>query len=139
MFRLCYISTSRQPISERLCEQILRASRKNNERDGITGLLIAGSNRFLQALEGEEGAVRTAYERIKQDPRHFACVLLAQESTQKREFPFWSMGFERSDEGRSGLSDAQFAATLVGQVSDPNLRAQFEGFLALQWRSDRAA
>ena len=76
MFRLCYISTSREPIDAELCDGILRVSRRNNDRDGVTGLLIAGRHRFFQALEGEEGAVRRAFDRIRQDPRHFACVVI---------------------------------------------------------------
>ena len=37
------------------------------------------------------------------------------------------------------MSDAQLAAAMIGQIADRNLRAQFEGFLTLQWRGDRAA
>ena len=139
MFRLSYISTSRQPIDAELCEAILDASRANNARDGITGLLIAGRHRFLQSLEGEEQAVRSAYNRIKRDPRHFACVMLEERPVDRRQFEQWAMGFERSDEGTMGVSDAQIAACLIGQIQDANLRAQFEGFLTLQWRDDRAA
>ena len=139
MFRLCYISTSREPIDAELCDRILRVSRRNNDRDGVTGLLIAGRHRFFQALEGEEDAVRRAFERIRQDPRHFACVVIEEGPADRRQFPLWSMGFEQSNEGQAGVSDAQHAAILIGQIADPNLRAQFEGFLTLQWRGDRAA
>ena len=139
MYRLCYISTARQPIDRALCENILASSRVNNARDGITGLLIAGRQRFLQALEGEEAAVRSAFERIKQDPRHLGCVVLEEGHADERQFPLWAMGFEQSDEGSGSVSNAQFAASLIGQIANPNLRAQFEGFLTLQWRGDCAA
>ena len=139
MYRLCYISTSRAPVTAGACEEILEASRRNNERDGITGLLIGGQRRFLQALEGQESDVRRAYARICADPRHFACVILEQAEVSERQFPHWAMGFERGDEGEGTLSDAQFAAAMIGQIGDRNLRAQFEGFLTLQWRGDRAA
>ena len=139
MYRLCYISTARQPIDQSMCTSILDASRANNERDGITGLLIAGHRRFLQALEGPKPAVDTAFARIQRDPRHFACVPLAQREVPQREFPLWSMGFEQVDDRLAAISGPQLAASAVGRISDPDLRAQFEGFLTLQWRGDRAA
>ena len=139
MYRMCYISTARQPIDRAICEDILSASRINNQRDGLTGLLIAGRRRFLQALEGEEALVRRAFHRIKQDPRHFGCVILEQRSVSARQFPLWSMGFEQSEDGAEGVSDARLAAVLIGQIADANLRAQFEGFLTLQWKGDLAA
>ena len=139
MYRLCYISTSREPVTEALCNDILAVSRPNNERDGITGLLLAGKRRFLQALEGEEQAVKRAFHRIRGDARHFGCVVIEQGPAEERQFCGWAMGFERSDEGAATLSDPQLAAAMIGQIADRNLRAQFEGFLTLQWRGDRAA
>lgn len=139
MYRMCYISTARQPIDRAICDNILTASRINNERAGLTGLLIAGRQRFLQALEGDEVSVRRAFDRIKRDSRHFGCVLLEQKPVSVRQFPLWSMGFEQSEEGADGVSDAQLAAVLIGQIADANLRAQFEGFLTLQWKGGLAA
>ena len=139
MYRLCCISTSREPVTEALCNEVLAVSRRNNERDGITGLLLAGKRRFLQALEGEEQVVKRAFDRIRADARHFACVIIEQGHAEERQFCGWAMGFERSDEGTGTMSDPQLAAAMIGQIADRNLRAQFEGFLTLQWRGDRAA
>lgn len=139
MYRLCYISTARRPIDEPGCRAILEVSQRNNRAAGVTGLLIAGSQRFLQALEGEEAVVQRTFGRIKRDPRHFACVILEERQSDRRQFPDWSMGFQRSTGADAGLSDVQHASALIAGIADPNLRAQFEGFLTLQWRGDRAA
>lgn len=66
MIRL-YISTARQPITPSILADILRASRRNNAPVAVTGLLIVGGRRFLQALEGPEAAVEATYERIARD------------------------------------------------------------------------
>jgi len=41
-------------------EEILRTSRENNARLGITGMLLYGNNTFVQILEGEDKAVSKA-------------------------------------------------------------------------------
>ncbi len=65
MIRLIYISTARSELSTVELEGILRISRRNNAAVGVTGLLIVGGRRFLQALEGPADAVVQTYDRIK--------------------------------------------------------------------------
>jgi hypothetical protein len=91
--QLVYISTMRAPVSPAECEAILAASRRNNGRDGITGLLVVGTTRFLQLLEGPPAAVRSAYARIKADPRHYAAVVVSERQVEDRDCPEWAMGY----------------------------------------------
>lgn len=49
---------------------IIFDSRRNNERDGITGALICRADVFLQLLEGLKPKVEAAIERIRRDDRH---------------------------------------------------------------------
>ena len=58
LLQLVYISTMRAPVSTAECEEILAVSRRNNARDNISGLLVVGTTRFLQLLEGPPAAVR---------------------------------------------------------------------------------
>jgi hypothetical protein len=130
VFQLVYISTAREPISETMLESILEASRRNNTRNGITGLLVAGGRRFLQALEGPEQAVLEAFARIKADPRHHAFVLLTGRSVEKRTFGEWAMAFERGDDADEAGLHATVDA-LTESLDDKSLRAQFLGFAEL--------
>ena len=136
MLQLVYISSARQPITEADCRNLLDTSRRNNSRSGVTGLLVAGKRRFLQAIEGPTDAVRTTYARIITDPRHYACVLLSEHYLDERHFGSWAMGYER---GGSELSDdaalAAIVTSLVDPVSDASMRAQFIGFAELQSRA----
>ncbi|MBV9881912.1 MAG: BLUF domain-containing protein [Sphingomonadaceae bacterium] len=135
MFQLVYISTARQPIVPEMVEQILAASRRNNARNGISGLLVAGRRRFLQALEGPEQAVLDAYAEIKRDPRHHALVLLTGRSVETRAFGDWSMAFEAADEGRPQPGLAATVDALTASLADKSLRAHFLGFAELQSRA----
>ncbi len=132
MIRLLYISTSRTPVTAPMLADILRTSRRNNVRCDVTGLLIVGGKRFLQALEGPESAVQATFDRIDGDPRHFAVVQLAREGITTRQFPSWAMGAQAgwSPTDRAGVSEA--VAALIAPITDPSLRGYFGGFAERQ-------
>lgn len=135
MYRLTYISTAREPITGPMLESILAASRRNNRAFGVTGLLIAGRNRFLQALEGEQAVVESLYQAICGDPRHFACVRLREERPEDRQFAEWAMGAVGAG-GDPCPQQLAAARGLVASIDDVVLRAEFASFLELH---DRAA
>lgn len=132
MQRLIYISTVRDRLKPAELDGILLASRRNNAIVGVTGLLVAGGQRFLQALEGPGDAVQSVFQRIERDSRHFAIVTLSKKPIQDRTFPNWSMGFQR------GAADADdhgalknVVERLVAPIEDPMVRAYFTEFAAL--------
>lgn len=135
MLTLVYISTARGPITEAVCKDILAVSRINNHVDGITGLLVAGQKRFLQALEGPAEEVRATYARIAADPRHFACVLLGERTSDARQFGDWAMGYSVGTDAADDAGLEATVAALVAPLDDPNLRAQFIGFAQLNARA----
>jgi hypothetical protein len=131
MLQLVYISTARQAPSASELESILAVSRRNNGRCGVTGLLVAGGRRFLQALEGPEDAVLATFARIQADARHFALVRLACTPIAEQCFGDWSMGFEAGGPPGSGGDLNAVVEGLVSPLRDRNLRAQFITFAAL--------
>jgi hypothetical protein len=134
MLQLIYISSARAPVEDALLETILERSRVNNLRAGVTGLLVSGGRRFLQALEGPEQAVLDTYARIQADPRHFALVLISCRSVEERSFGDWSMAYEGAAEIPDGTGLAETVGLLVERVADRNMRAQFTGFAELHAR-----
>ena len=82
----------------------------------------------MQVLEGEEGAVRSLYEKIRDDPRHGGEITLQQGFVEERQFADWSMGFRDLDspEVRSTPGYSEFLNTpLTGdEFSDDPSRAQ---------------
>lgn len=132
MFQLVYLSTACAPIEPALLESVLSTSRANNKRAGVTGLLVAGTRRFLQALEGPEQAVLDIFARIKKDPRHHAMVLLTGREVGQRAFGDWSMACERGTEGDEGERLSETVRRLTEGLADKSLRARFVGFAELQ-------
>ena len=91
---------------------ILEVSRANNDRDGITGVLLLSNNHIVQCLEGSREAVNATYARIIRDRRHRQPVLLDYRVIQARTFPDWSMGYvPESSLSRSILQKYSASAT----------------------------
>jgi len=102
-------------------EEILRTSRKNNARLGITGMLLYGNKTFVQILEGEEKAVSELVEKIKRDSRHADFQVLKKKTIDRREYADWSMEFKRvsgedfqSVKGLENLVEMDFNTTFLG-------------------------
>ena len=72
-------------------DEILQVSRRNNERDALTGALIYDNTTFLQWLEGGEDEIRQVFGRISRDPRHGEIKLMTVRKLEDRWFPDWSM------------------------------------------------
>lgn len=126
MLQIVYISSAVGTVDT---AQILAASRRNNARDGLTGLLYADGRRFLQALEGEALAVERTLERISADPRHRAVVVLSCRDIEVREFGEWAMA-ERVA-GAEGDAFVAHVRTLIANAA-PSVRATFDGFVQLR-------
>ena len=94
MYNLVYASTATKPFSHAELLELLQRARERNDGLGITGLLLYKKQNFMQALEGEEGAVRSLYAAISQDPRHHHVYTLLAIPMAERIFPRWSMGFK---------------------------------------------
>ena len=94
LVRLLYASRAADSVDADALAAILRRSKENNARAGVTGVLCFCSNAriFLQVLEGGRAAVSAVYNRIAQDARHDDVVLLSYEEIGERSFSSWSMG-----------------------------------------------
>ena len=94
LVRLMYASRAAAAVDADALGAILRHSKENNARSGVTGVLCFCSNAriFLQVLEGGRDAVSAVYNRIAQDARHADVVLLSYEEIGERSFASWSMG-----------------------------------------------
>ena len=94
LYQLAYTSFSRLPLQEATLSDILGASRRNNSRDEITGILMYEDRTFFQVLEGEQSPVEDCYyKRILNDPRHCRSALFWYGLTERRVFSDWAMGY----------------------------------------------
>lgn len=91
MIRLIYASVAAPGLQLDELTSLLHAAARHNAEHGITGALCYGGGAFLQALEGERGAVSRLYNKIVRDPRHADCEILEAATIDARAFAEWSM------------------------------------------------
>ncbi|MFM8333133.1 MAG: BLUF domain-containing protein [Candidatus Methylumidiphilus sp.] len=92
MKRVMYISTLSYDIPTAEIEAIGKISSANNQKIGVTGVLLSAHEFFFQILEGETEQIDRLVERIRLDPRHRDVLILrAENDVSERLFPGWSM------------------------------------------------
>ncbi|MEO7276832.1 MAG: BLUF domain-containing protein [Sphingomicrobium sp.] len=128
MLQIAYFSSATEPQTSRLIHDILTVARAANQRDDISGLLVAGGGRYMQVIEGPGVEMKELWRKIRADTRHYAVTELVNRRVLKRCFDGWDMAFRR--EPRLGDIDT-FPDTLrflVREVEDKRLRGQIEIF-----------
>ncbi|OUE07395.1 hypothetical protein C5B94_14890 [Clavibacter michiganensis] len=93
-----YTSTATRHLTDDDLAELLGQCVRNNERAGLTGLLLHRDGRFMQVLEGPDDAVEAVFATIAADPRHTDVRQLLDERITARRFPAWSMGFRTVDD-----------------------------------------
>lgn len=95
LYYIVYASTAVGSWSDTEFEELLLQARRDNERLGVTGMLLYSEGSFIQVLEGEKETVMTMYDKILRDPRHRNPIKLMEGSLSQRNFPDWTMGFRK--------------------------------------------
>lgn len=109
LIMLSYTSIASHLMTHEELIQLLQQARKNNQSNGITGMLLYMEGCFFQVLEGERSTVEALYFKIGQDKRHHHVIKLLEEPIMSRGFDVWSMGYRhvtREDLAQeAGLTD----------------------------------
>lgn len=129
VFYLVYVSSAVRLFSTAELHKIMGKFRRNNQLNGITGMLLYKDGNFIQALEGEEKNVRDLFAKISRDPRHRGVLTLAEGFREERQFSDWSMGFRdlneaeaRATPGYSEFLNTSFTAPEFAAEPDRCLR-----------------
>ncbi len=92
LVRLMYASRATEPVANDELVAILKKSKINNPRLGVTGVLCCSGGVYVQVLEGGRTQVSSLYNRIAADRRHHDVCLLSFEEIGERRFEGWAMG-----------------------------------------------
>ncbi len=124
--QVVYISSATQHFSAEALEELLARARANNERSGITGILLYHDLSFLQIIEGTRDDVDRLLARIKRDPSHSSMRIVQDERVSERDFKSWAMAcrLANAEEARIIANpplklDRGFISSLVPQLSSP--------------------
>ena len=97
MYYLIYLSSSVKPMSHDQLSTLLQQCRDNNQKNGITGMLLYQNGNFMQMLEGDNQVILNLYEDIRKDDRHSGFHTVLSGDIYDRNFEDWSMGFFNMD------------------------------------------
>ena len=130
-------AASREFETEELAE-LLRASRENNARLGLTGMLLYAEGTFFQVLEGQPDVVDELYTKIKRDRRHEQVTLIIKETIDERYFDDWTMGFHKISReelaGIMGVNDFFLYDSVLNKIDAGRARTLLTAFREGRWR-----
>jgi class 3 adenylate cyclase len=90
--RVMYVSTMHAHFTDEEITELGRLSSLNNNRLGLTGVLISVHDYFFQILEGPEAVLDQLLDKIRMDPRHRDLTILSVEyGLPERLFTDWGM------------------------------------------------
>jgi hypothetical protein len=134
-----YASAAVHDFSAAELTELLEVARNNNDRLGVTGLLLYVEGNFFQVLEGEPRAVSQIYESIGRDQRHTHVTQIISESISRRVFTEWSMGFLSLSQGQLaeilGAKDFFDWGQSLQPILNGRARKLLEAFCQGRWRT----
>jgi hypothetical protein len=91
--QLAFVSRARAGLRPSDTSDIIGASRANNAREGVTGVLLYSGESFLQFIEGPDRALSALWRRLLVDDRHRHLSSLHAASVDARWFDDWRAGY----------------------------------------------
>ncbi len=92
LVRCLYASRAAKSHGDATLDTILKQSRKNNAKHGITGMLCFANGVFVQVIEGGRTEVSRLMSVIIQDDRNIDVEILSFAEITERRFGNWNMG-----------------------------------------------
>jgi hypothetical protein len=91
--RLAWSSVPSPSFSAARLNQIIAPSRRNNERNHISGMLLFTGAHFLAMLEGEERDLSALWLRLERYQRHCDLFRIGDDLCGKRMYSEWMMAY----------------------------------------------
>ena len=133
----CSVSTDKN-IDKEALDEILSQSRRNNEKKGVTGVLLYDSNSFFQVLEGDRAVVERLYDTISFDSRHDRMTKILIEPIEERAFGEWSMGYPKISRAEletvEGLNDFFSQGKSFIDLEEGRAKNLLNAFKGGKWR-----
>lgn len=85
-YELIYHSYADSNITNEQIDSIIKNSRENNSKNGITACLLYHNKQFVQLLEGEQEAIEHLYDNICKDSRHSQVATIHKGAIEKNSF-----------------------------------------------------
>lgn len=123
-------------MSKQDMQRLLHQATTNNNKTGITGILLYRSGLFLQYLEGTKNTVQSLYTKIKNDRRHTSLIKMHDKPISERVFKNWAMEFRYLKNINSLLSfDDYLRSHIDDNAKESNRRAIYNFIMSFDQRN----
>lgn len=134
-----YSSAETTPFSQKDITTLLGKARFNNDKLGVTGMLLYDNGSFFQILEGQPETVTLILDEIQKDQRHNHIVKIIHEEIEERNFSDWTMGYSgvtREDlKSIEGLNDFFLANKPYTELDEGRAKTLLKAFKEGKWRA----
>ena len=93
MISIAYVSSAVGAFNETKLLDLVAQCQRNNEKLGVTGILVYSDGNFMQVIEGGDLATEALYDLIGHDVRHRDVTTVHRQPIESREFQGWSMAY----------------------------------------------
>ncbi|SHI76721.1 BLUF domain-containing protein [Aquimarina spongiae] len=90
---ICYISNASEKLTDQDIETLLLDAKVFNNQNNISGILIYSDFTFFQVIEGEYNIIKSLFERIEQDYRHYNILKILEIKSEKKEYHKYNTNF----------------------------------------------
>jgi FAD-dependent sensor of blue light len=119
--RITYCSQASYDFAPEELIALLKQARPNNDRAGVSGMLLYGGQSFLQLLEGDAKTLEATYSKVLADDRHTNLRLLAETDVAAPLFPDWTTGFKHLEDEELAQHVQGFTAATEYPLVNPDL------------------
>ena len=109
MRALVYRSSPTRTLSSDDLTRLALHAQSLNALDGISGLLIAGPDRYVQLIEGSEEGIEALLDRLRADDRHSGLTIVFDRTVARRSTMGWDMQLIAGGDALGRLDEAELA------------------------------
>lgn len=136
---MIYASAASPAFVREDLKTILEASRRNNAKRSVTGMLLYSSGSFFQVLEGEATVLEEVFTIIAADARHTKVTRIINEPITRRAFSEWTMGYSElipsEMETVEGFNDFFQHGNSLTNLTQGRARKLLSAFAQGRWRA----
>ncbi|EAQ64022.1 photopigment and puc expression activator [Marinomonas sp. MED121] len=134
-----YSSVATVKFSQSDIADLLEKARANNEKLGVSGMLLYDEGSFFQVLEGDPQVVATLLRVIQRDQRHDKVIKIIHEEIEERDFSEWTMGYSGATRDDlkciEGLNDFFLSNNTFIELDEGRAKTLLTAFKEGKWRT----
>lgn len=140
IIQLIYASAAKYDFDNTDLHVLLEKCRRENRKNGISGMLLYQNQSFFQVLEGTKEDVERVYKKICADPRHHKVLKVIESEVEERAFSDWSVAHakvDRNDLARiEGINDFFFNKRQFTELDADRAHKILMAFSNGEWREE---